>query len=65
MSAIDDMTGLIGITMAAGVVQKVTNSMFPTPQQPQAPVRRTRKAKKATRNNHNHPGNFSNVLPRR
>ena len=58
MSAIDDMTGLLGVTIAAGVVTKVAQSMFPAPQQA-APTRQ-RKSKRSRRSL-NHPGNFSNI----
>jgi len=56
MSAIDTMTGLLGTVVAAGVVTKVTQSMFPAQRQS---TRKARKSKKLRRLNH--PGNFRNV----
>lgn len=62
MSTIDDMTGLIGVTVAAGTVMKITDSMFPAQRAPApAPARRYRKAKKSSRRRGQHPGNFSNI----
>ena len=43
---IDQMTGLIGITVAAGVVSKVADSMFPT-NRGQSEPRTPRKTKKS------------------
>jgi hypothetical protein len=65
MSAIDDMTGLLGIAVAAGVVTKVTQSMFPAPQQQQyqSTARRPKRGKRSTRRTTNGTGfgNFQNV----
>lgn len=40
---IDQMTGLIGITVAAGVVSKVADSMFPTNRPQSRPVQKKTK----------------------
>lgn len=51
----DGLVGIIPTVVAAGVVQKVTTSMFPTP--------KSTKHRKGKRSNgrYGHPGNFSNV----
>jgi len=68
MAAIDDMIGLIPITMAAGVTMKVTESMFGSvnrmQQQQPAPARQRRSTRRRTTRRSNNGtgfGNFSNV----
>ena len=57
----NDMSGLIGTVVGAGVVMKITNSMFPTPQQPSKSRVYHSKSKKKKNGRYGHPGNFNNV----
>lgn len=57
--ALDSLTGLIPTVVAAGVVTKVTQSLFPGQQQPVSSKRVPKRSKKSKKGNH--PGNFSNI----
>ena len=59
----DNLTGLLGTVIVAGVALKVADRMFPA-QETSAPRRATRrgKAKRRTRVMQGHPGNFSNLF---
>jgi len=59
MSAVDQITGLIPITMAAGVTMAVTKQMFPSQRNPRKRKSGSKRSK-ATRAI-KLPGNYSNV----
>lgn len=65
MAAIDDLVGIIPVAVGAGVVMKVTESMFGSANriQQQSPARRRKSTRRRTtqRSNGTGFGNFSNV----
>ena len=74
MSALDDMTGLMGPIIMGGVLMNMSSRLFPGPQQPtqrqdyyeEPAPRRSKRSRRQTRqysNSYPSFGNFSNVLP--
>ena len=59
MAVIDDMAGLATIVVGAGVVQKITEGVFPSPN---TNTKSSKKAKKTRKTSSKGlPGNFSNI----
>jgi len=59
MSAVDQITGLIPITLAGGIAIKMTDAAFKGTNGKQRKQKRTQK--RTGNRKFNHPGNFSNV----